>query len=501
MRLWAATTFSMSLQVFLQAQLLGADDFISTQTPVQDARAEELAGRCAWLTLLCEVLPRALLAELKLSQMLLGSSSAEQFLLVLPEEEVPRANEFLTRAAEGIAQFSGDTLRLVWSSTENLGAWPVARKRLDDALDAKTSAPLAGTADPLQTFSPFTLPERTASSYFSDFAKSLPTAQRVGCSSAEPARLLWDADTYSWPLREQSGAGEEGILFPKNFALDDAGAQLATLEELARRADGAAKWGILRGDVDHLNVQLRRAANIEDHLHLSVAFKEFFAGELALLWTRLPDFWRKITVLYRGGDGFIVLGTWDALLVLARELQRLFEKFIEHNFASLPGLEAKTMSMALAIAPEPDSAAQQVLQEAASLLRTAKSSELGSFQLFDRTLEWKRLEDAEELKDSLVRLASKFGYAPGYINDLASVYREAFSTRAARRGKAVRIDKPWRTYMRVAGVIPQARGKEASGLRNSVITNLVGKRTAGMKLRPSGRVGLEWARLAAEGRG
>jgi len=33
-------------------------------------------------------------------------------------------------------------------------------------------------------------------------------------------------------------------------------------------------------------------------------------------------------------------------------------------------------------------------------------------------------------------------------------------------------------------------------LRSSVITNLVGKSTANLKLRPSSRVGLEWARLA-----
>jgi hypothetical protein len=34
-------------------------------------------------------------------------------------------------------------------------------------------------------------------------------------------------------------------------------------------------------------------------------------------------------------------------------------------------------------------------------------------------------------------------------------------------------------------------------VRNAIITNLVGKRTTGLKLRPSARVGLEWARLAA----
>lgn len=488
----------MSLQVFLQAQLLGAEDFLTAQTSEDQCGAKELLGRCAWLTLLCEVLPRTLLAELKLSRMLLGSSSAEQFLLVLAEEEIPHANEFLKRALESITTLSGGTLRLVWATTENLGAWPVARKRLDDALDTRTAAPFAFNSDLDTLFAPFVpAPQPQTDSYFEDFARKLASAQRVGCSIEQPARLSWDEGQYTWPLKEQSGLDDDGILFPRCIALNDAGDEPASLEDFAQRADGAPQWAILRGDVDHFDLQLRRAASIEDHLHLSVAFKDFFAGELALLCTRLPDFWRKVSILYRGGDGFTVLGAWDSLIVLARELQRLFQKFIEHNFESLPGVEAKTLSMAMAIAPEPQASGQAVLQEASCGLRAAKSNEVGSFHLFGRTLEWKRLDDAEELKESLVRLVKKFGYPAGYIHDLASVYREAFSTRPGRRGKAVRVDKPWRTYMRVSRVIPPARSRESGNLREAVITNLAGKRAAGMKLRPSARVGLEWARLAA----
>jgi hypothetical protein len=53
--------------------------------------------------------------------------------------------------------------------------------------------------------------------------------------------------------------------------------------------------------------------------------------------------------------------------------------------------------------------------------------------------------------------------------------------------------------MRLSRVIPQSRGKELNNIRNTLITNLVGRKTAGLKLRPSARVGLEWARLAAGG--
>ncbi len=484
----------MSLQVFLQAQLLGAEEFLGSQ-PSDQHGDEDFIGRCAWLNLFCEVLPRALLAELRLSRMLLGSSSAEQFLLVLAEEDIPRANELLTRVGDAVNKLSGHTLRLVWATTENLGAWLIARKRLDDALLAKMSSPLAAAADPAGFFSPFMEdPEVRSGSYFAELAQKLPSASAVGWSNAHPAHLTWDEGQYSWPLREQSASDDEGILFPRRFVLNEAG-NPASLAELAERAEGTPRWGILKGDVDNFDVQLKRAPTIEDHIHFSVLFKEFFAGELALLCT-LPDFWQKVSILYRGGDDFAVIGAWDALVIIAREIERVFEKFVEENFQSVPTLDGKTISMSLAIAPEIATPVVEVFRRAAEQLRYAKAIEAGTFHLFGRALEWKRLSDAEELQESLVRLVRSFGYSPDYIDDLASVYREALPARTAR-SKAVRVDKPWRTYMRVSRVIPPSRGKEMNNLRIAVITSLIGKKTATLKLRPSARVGLEWARMAA----
>jgi hypothetical protein len=51
--------------------------------------------------------------------------------------------------------------------------------------------------------------------------------------------------------------------------------------------------------------------------------------------------------------------------------------------------------------------------------------------------------------------------------------------------------------MRVSQVLPQPHGKESNNLRSTIITHLLGKKSSGVKLRPSARVGLEWARLAA----
>jgi CRISPR-associated protein Csm1 len=483
----------MSLQVFLQAHLIGGNDFLAAEPAMHEDPLLSFRGRCAWLTLFCEVLPRALLAELKLSRMLLGSASSEQFLLVLTEEDLPRANELLNRAAAAVSDVSGDHVRLIWASTEDLGAWPVVRKRLDDALSTFRSAPLSREAS-VTAFLSATDDAKSLSSYFSQFAEGITSASSVGWSFERPGELQWGGGQYSWPLKEQSSLTEDVVVFPRRTAMTDEG-QVLTLQQLAERADGRARWGILIGDVDNFDALLRSAGAAEEHIHLSVMFKEFFAGELSLLGT-LPDFWRKVTVVYLGGDDFVVVGSWDALLLLARELQRLFEKFAGENVQGASAFEGKTISMSLAIAPEGSEAVGTVLQTAISQLRQAKATEPGTFSLFGRTLEWKRLSDAEELKASLVRLVRDFGYAPQYIYDLASVYREGSAVRSSRR-KAARVDKPWRTYMRLARVIPQSRGKEVNNVRNAVINSLIGKRTNAVKLRPSGRVGLEWARLAA----
>lgn len=505
----------MSLQVFLQAQLLGTEEFLSVPSTAfpqgngepyaqilgqqgETAAALDFQGRSAWLTLYAEVLGRALLRELRLSRMLLGSSSAEQFLLVLAEDDIPRANEFLSAAAEAIAAISGNKLRLLWVSTENLGAWPIVRKRLDDALAAKASAPLAGHPDPATVFAPASeaVSETAADNYFLEFGEKIAAATRVGWSSDRRAHLLCDEGQLTWLLSDSNEADDEGIFFPRRFAMNDEGSRLSSLGELAGRAEGNARWAVLRGDVDLFDARLRRATTIEEHIHLSILFKQFFAGELALLCA-YPEFWRKVSLLYRGGDDFAVVGSWDALILVARELQRVFEKFVEQNLQTSAGVEAKTISMAIAIAPDIGASVATIYGEAGLSLRTAKVSEAGTFHLFGRTLEWARISDAEELKTSLVRMVVEYAVGPEVIHDLVSVYRESFSARSSRRGKMVKVEKPWRTYLRVSQVLPQLRGKEFNNLRNTVVTHLLGKKTAGLKLRPSARVGLEWARLAA----
>src|SRR5262249_7911615 len=129
----------MSVQIFLQGKLLGIDEFLFA--PAEKDHDQVFTGRSHWISLLSEVLPRALLAELGLAKILLGSSGGGQFLVVLPQESRGAAEAFLGAAAAEIAGLSDGLLKLLWAFTENLGDWSDVRRRLTEQMDHRRGTP------------------------------------------------------------------------------------------------------------------------------------------------------------------------------------------------------------------------------------------------------------------------------------------------------------------------------------------------------------------------
>jgi CRISPR-associated protein Csm1 len=475
----------MSVQILLQGKILGIEEFLPAGQPAEPL----LTGRLRWVSLLSEVLPRALIAELGLSKMLLGSSGGEQFLVVLPEEVRAKAEEFLVAARVGIRELSENRLELFWAITENLGDWTVVRKRLNDEFQRKQGTPLAASG--------FGRPAPAAErdpSYFENLGRELRDAASVGWSPEAPARIAAVGGKHTWSI----GTSADSVPLARHTALTDDGREAATAPVLASRAEGLPVWGVLRGDVDSFGIRIRRLQSIEEYVQLSVLYKQFFAGEVEMLCS-LPEFWRKVNLLNTGGDDFAVCGAWEALIAFARELQRLFQRFTEEHLKEFPGPEGKTISMALALAPELDTPLGSVYGWARDRLEIAKSADKDCFYLLGRTLEWKQLADASELKDELTAMVRQFGVAPQSIRDLCGIYRETRRAPGARR-----VERPWRFHRRLLRILSgprpgASRARDFQKTRSSLIADLVGKNPANIKLRPSGRVALEWARLSTEG--
>ncbi|HTS64637.1 MAG TPA: hypothetical protein VMH28_21590 [Candidatus Acidoferrales bacterium] len=483
----------MPEQILLQGQILGTEEFLlagpAEGRPVRSAGEELLAGKSQWISLLCEVLPRALLAELGLARILLGSSGGGQFLIVLPGEFREAAENFLTAAAGEVSRFSDGIVELTWAVTDNLGDWAVIRKRLNDELLRKRNAPLAaaGTA----AFQPYVGVSSSAADLY--FAKELGArvreASKIGWSPENPAKVIPGEGKHSWPLT--SNLSPDGIMVARHAAPSDDGKQAAPVQTLARRAQGRSIWGVLRGDVDNFGLRLRRVHSIEEHVPLSVLYKQFFAGELEVLCS-MPEFWRKVSIIYSGGDDFAVYGSWDALIALAREVQRLFHRFTEENLKEYPGAEGKTISMAIALAPETYYPLAAVYEEAARNLELAKSADKDCIYLLGRILEWRHLADAADLKDTVTRLVHDFRMSKQFLYQLRSFYRrDAY-------GEGAGLQRTWRFQRRFNRILSGTRDREFQKLRSHLISELAGKKSAEVKLRPAGLVALEWARLVTE---
>jgi CRISPR-associated protein Csm1 len=486
----------MSEQILLQGKILGIEEFLLSPpggpVPARSNGEELLAGRSQWITLLCEVLPRALLAEFGLARILLGSSGGGQFLLVLPGEARGPAEEFLGAAARQLGELSGGYLTLLWSVTENLGDWSVVRKRLNEELQHKRATPLAtGGAGAFQPFASAVPPDVDA--YFSkELGLNVREAAAIGWSSETPAMVRPGAGKHTWSLT--TNLSLEGITLARHAAPSEDGRSAASVATLARRAQGRSLWGVLRGDVDSFGVRLRRLTTIEEHVQLSVLYKQFFAGELEVLCS-MPEFWRKVTILYSGGDDFAVYGSWDALLLLAREVQRLFHLFAEENLKDFPGPEGKTISMAVALAPEMHYPITAVYEDAGRNLELAKAVDKDCIYALGRILEWKQLADAADLKDTVVKLAGDYRLSRQLLTGLRSFYqKQAYGDGAGGESPT----RTWRFQRRLTRILSGTRDREFQKLRTHLTNEIVGRKSAEVKLRPAGLVALEWARLTTE---
>jgi hypothetical protein len=106
----------------------------------------------------------------------------------------------------------------------------------------------------------------------------------------------------------------------------------------------------------------------------------------------------------------------------------------------------------------------------------------------------------------MARLVKEFACSPQYLEELASFYREGarpLSERLTRRARREHTDRPWRYHRKIViatdtGTRGAGRGREFEKLRNSLIGDLIGKSPAQVKLRPAGKVALEWAKLLTE---
>jgi CRISPR-associated protein Csm1 len=476
----------MPAQILLQGGFRNTEEFLLSPPADRDNRAFD--ARAVWLALVAEIVPRALLAELQLPPLMLGSSGGDRFVVILPDQErAELAGEFLTKISQALSDLSNGKLKLIWSATENLGDWTIVRKRLQDGIAGRTR------------------PDATEPGFFDAFPaqsggadripRDLRDAKSIGWSLEFPALIAREGGTLRFEVGSDSSA-TTGIPITRHGARN--GEAFAMPKDLARRARGQKLWGVLRGEIDDYSTRMRRLQSVEEHVHLSMLYKQFLAGEIELLCSQ-GDYFQRVTVLHSGASDFAVYGAWDGLAGFGRELERVFARFAQENLKDLPGAEAKTLTMALTIA-EPGASLARVYEDCGRDLEIARASDKDCLHILGRVLEWKQLNEAADLKDSLVQLNEEFRGGRTFLAQLRNLYKKV----EAPEQSGVQVDderllaRALRFQRRFARVASR-REREFQKLRSHLMKEMAGRNMRGrLKLRPEGLIALEWARLAED---
>ena len=174
---------------------------------------------------------------------------------------------------------------------------------------------------------------------------------------------------------------------------------------LAERSQGIRRLGILRMDVDNLGLAFRRGLDRPGGQRggspsrlgsLSFLLQWFFEGRVSAICDREP-YRDAVYLIYSGGDDLFVVGAWNVLPDLARDIQQAFTRFTGEN----PSLH---LSAGLILVPstyplyQGAEAAGEALEEAKA--RPGKSA----ICLLGTTVPWARFATVERWRHDLEAL-------------------------------------------------------------------------------------------------
>jgi len=181
--------------------------------------------------------------------------------------------------------------------------------------------------------------------------------------------------------------------------------EILTFEELAKRSvkdglvDGKREFGIeaimsLKGDVDNMGKFLRETENISN----SFAKFNFFSRMIDYFFSvYVPNTMREkypnTYTIFAGGDDLFIIGAWDEVIELSKQIRQDFMKFVKGSPLSF------SVGMILTKPNKPINFIARVSEEALENSKEMKNNEgkviKDAISLFGETVKWKDYLDED----------------------------------------------------------------------------------------------------------
>ena len=195
--------------------------------------------------------------------------------------------------------------------------------------------------------------------------------------------------------------------------------EIATFENLAKSScsnekDGIKSLAILKADVDNMGKFLKDETNsvtksFENFDRFSKTIDNFFS--IYIPQKLMKDKFKNTYTVFAGGDDLFLLGAWDEILALAREIERDFKLFMKNK-------NELTISFGIAIA-KPSTPISYLAEHTEKLLEKAKEIDehKDAITLFGETVKW------DSYRETFNHLEEKFNAIAEQDISMAFLYR------------------------------------------------------------------------------
>ncbi len=209
-------------------------------------------------------------------------------------------------------------------------------------------------------------------------------------------------------------------LFAGEVKADSSG-YIAEFHELAEAARGSKHLAVLRMDVDNLGLVFSRGLSkrsIPRVANLSRMLDWFFSGYLNSLVAG-----RNLYTTYAGGDDLFIVGAWNEVLELSRNIRADFKRFCAAN----PDLHISGgISLCKGkypIARAAEEAGEALDEIAKGKARFKEDSDKDSLAFLEQKVNWEHLEQLIRLGDQMIKAIAEEKLSRKFVYQILSLYR------------------------------------------------------------------------------
>lgn len=384
-----------------------------------------LRAKSAFIQLFTEYLARYICSELKVSEDSILSMNAGKFEILVPQKEInlnpiqERIDKHFIDNFYGLSGVMLSSVKCIREDFKTIHKYKALRKRVIDSVEEKKFQKFSLYKNAYEVLTYDTNIDNNSLCKVCNIRSNEEKESCPVCDNFIKLGKKLSQDSDELVQSNQIGIEFDNFVISmrlnpkiKSYVLfnESSPAEFKLLADNSCKEleTGIKSLAILKADVDNMGKFLEKSDvtdSFENFDHFSKSMDNFFSLYIPEM---MKDRYKNTYTVFAGGDDLFLLGAWDEVLKMAREIEKEFKNFVKSD--------ALSISFGIAIA-KPSTPIAYLADYTEKLLEDAKEidEQKDAISLFGETVKWKSYKEVfdelyQELEDFEEELNTAFLY-------------------------------------------------------------------------------------------